>query len=59
MKYDCSKTLDFFHEVNRMREECRKTCDMKDCKMHSPSLIITSITQDDIDVVQKWSDANN
>lgn len=56
MKYDCSKTLDFFHEFNRMRGECQKTCEMSDCKVQRPSLMITNITQTDIEVVQKWSD---
>lgn len=55
-KYDCSKLLDFIHEMNRM-------CDEIDC--HNCSLYeltncgdMNNFTQKHIDAIQKWSDSH-
>lgn len=55
MKYDCSKTLDYAHERNRM-------CDPVDCGncklrgVRESCFQAYLITQEYIDIVQKWSD---
>ena len=58
MKYDCSKTLDFIHEFNRM---CSKEHDCDCCQFQNvcdcTGLIkIVDITTDDIVKLQEWSD---
>ena len=56
MKYDCSKTLDYAHERGRM---CDAVNDCDNCKLQGVggSCFHTYlITQEHIDIVQKWSD---
>lgn len=55
MKYDCSKTLDYAHEVMRM---CKQTSCENCLIIHGEciSLSIKDITKERIDIVQKWSD---
>ena len=55
MKYDCSKTLDYAHEVMRM---CKQTS-CENCLIKHGECIsigIKDITKERIDIVQKWSD---
>lgn len=57
-KYDCSKTLDYSHERDRMCGAI-KDGDCDNCKLQGVggSCSNTSyITQEHIDIVQKWSD---
>lgn len=58
-KYDCSKTLDYKHELNRvckMYEQCYLGCPMR---IQDNSCVgISEITQESIDRLQKWSDEN-
>lgn len=58
-KYDCSKTLDFTHERNRM---CNTIRDCDKCPLNIYSSCTTDRlvdnTQNLIDEVQKWSDNN-
>lgn len=55
MKHNCSKTLDYAHEKKRMcdyYEICENGCPLlgaKGCRT------IDYITQEHIDIVQKWS----
>lgn len=54
-KYDCSKTLDFAHELKRICNSyptCGCGCPLKE---HSCTTM-SGITQECIDVLQKWSD---
>ena len=58
MKYDCNKTLDYNHEWSRMCETMFDgTCDNCILKDTGISCYNTRyITQERIDIVQKWSD---
>ena len=55
MKYDCTKTLDFSHERNRM---CHSYPECNGCPLDTWCLEMgdTILTEEDIAVVQKWSD---
>lgn len=56
-KYDCNKTIDFIHELNRackMYKRCDLGCPLKE---HSCTTM-GGITQESIDALQKWSDEN-
>ena len=55
-KYDCSKTLDYKHEINRackMNEYCYHDCPMWG---KTGCIDISEVTQEDIDRLQRWSD---
>lgn len=59
MSYDCSKILDYTHEVQRFCEDHKiQGCDncplIKDAGYCSASIF--NITQARIDFIQKWSD---
>ena len=59
MKYDCSKTLDFFHERNRMCNsyvECLDGCPLEGKFCYSTKHLTQEHIQEHIDIVQKWSD---
>jgi len=58
MKYDCSKTLDYAHEANRMCETV-KCCDSCPVGRGRGCTFIDKITQKRIDIVQKWSDEHS
>lgn len=54
-KYDCSKTLDYVHEVARACDKyvsCANGCPL----INRVCTNITNVTQEDIDAVQMWSD---
>lgn len=60
MKYDCSKTLDYDHEVNRMCKTIPTSpigkcpnCPLANIGGCSPA---SGLIQKTIDIVQKWSD---
>ncbi len=54
MKVDCSKTLNYFKELKRM---CTSGDGCEGCPLDEYSCcIINDITQEHIDIVQKWSD---
>ena len=58
MKYDCSKTLDFFHElVRQCHDITNASIDPKvvGCRLFGCSLA-GKITQEQINELQKWSD---
>ena len=54
-KYDCTKTLDYSHELKRMCEVHTKCegCPFKNLK---GCAFVEAITQKHMDIVQKWSD---
>lgn len=52
-KYDCTKTLDYSHETNRM---CATYANCKECVFKGIGCIPSSITQESIDIIQRWSD---
>lgn len=55
-KYDCSKALDYAHEVARM---CHSFSECNNgCPLESKYCEIKYITQEYIDLVQKWSDSH-
>lgn len=59
MKYDCSKTLDYVHERNKMCEYyeiCEDGCPLRGVKGCRG---VEYITQKHIDIVQKWSDKHS
>lgn len=58
MKYDCSKTLDYAHERNRMCNAANiEDCDNCPLRGVGEDCYNTRyITQEHIDIVQKWSD---
>ena len=59
MKYDCSKTLDYAHERRRMCDAFDKDGDCDKCQLQGVGgncYNTRSITQEHIDIVQKWSD---
>lgn len=54
MKYDCNKFLDCVHEQKRMcgsYSRCRDDCPLKD---HNCAFV--HMGQEEIDILQKWSD---
>lgn len=54
-KYDCSKTLDYSHEMKRMCNNflrCEYGCPLEMLNVCDNA----NITQEHIDIVQKWSD---
>ena len=51
-KYDCNKTLDYSHELGRI---CR-SCDCAECLVGHLPCSVDRVTQEHIDIVQKWSD---
>lgn len=56
MKYDCNKTLDCMHELDRMCDtynECQVGCPLLG-RFCNPR----NLEQEDIDLIQKWSDEN-
>ena len=59
-KYDCSKTLDYSHEVDRMCHaynvcsQDNEVCPLKESACYSAMVI----DREKIDIVQKWSDEN-
>lgn len=56
-KYDCSKTLDYVHEVARACDKyvsCSSGCPL----INRVCTNITNVTQEDIDAIQEWSDEN-
>jgi len=58
-KYDCSKILDYSHERYRM---CKAYGVCKECPFGNLDIVCTSIndvTQEHIDIVQRWSDEHN
>lgn len=57
MKYDCSKTLDYMHEKNRMCDTHSEIgCDCCELGNNGCCNLIEKTTQEHIDIVQKWSD---
>lgn len=53
-KYDCSKTHDYVHEFKRMCAEMN--CIGDDCPLASKGCRLERITDEHIQIVQKWSD---
>lgn len=54
-KYDCSKVIDYVHEMKRMCDLYYKSC--ADCPL-GPNCGTDEITEKHIEVVQKWSDSH-
>lgn len=55
-KYDCSKVLDCVHELRRLCDgNGNKSCE-DGCPLHGQSCSPWSLTQTEIDILQKWSD---
>ena len=55
-KYDCSKVLDCVHELRRLCDgNSNKKCE-DECPLHGHSCSPWSLTQIEIDILQKWSD---
>ncbi len=55
-KYDCSKFLDLRHEQKRLcltHVTCSAGCPLKDY-----NCMLETMEQDEIDILQKWSDEN-
>lgn len=54
-KYDCSRTLDYVHERDRMcrHNKCDESCPLV---RRSDECNPGAITQEHIDIVQRWSD---
>lgn len=58
MKYDCTKTLDYMHELNRLCDDqypkgCAKVCPLAyGCNNKG------DFKPDYVDIVQKWSDSH-
>ena len=55
-KYDCSKTLDYKHEIDRvcgMYKYCAEGCPIWS---KAGCIDISDVTQEDIDRLQRWSD---
>ena len=61
MKYDCNKTIDFYHEWDRLcyaQDECNK------CLLHNDKFRCVCMAQnydllpDAIKIIQEWSDKN-
>lgn len=55
MKYDVTKTLDFQHEKYRL---CKVIQSCEVCPLHGHHCQIEYITQEDLDILQKWSNEN-
>lgn len=59
MKYDCTKTVDFIHEVRRLHSSCRAT-DNEPCKTCPISGLcgdgVEYLNESHIKTIQKWSD---
>ncbi len=55
-KYDCSKTLDYSHELTRLctTYEFCKGCPLLDEAIACDDAL--NVSQEEIDIVQKWSD---
>ena len=60
MKYDCSKTLDYIHEWNRMCSHYLKgpdkTC--KNCPLDMYDYICNETSPQHLQIVQAWSDSH-
>ena len=55
-KYDCSKVLDCVHELRRLCDDNgNKNCE-DGCPLHGHYCSPWSLTQTEIDILQKWSD---
>lgn len=54
---DCSKTLEYVHELKRMCESSQCPRKMKLCEYHCD--FVENIDQETINIVQKWSDENS
>ena len=60
-KYDCSRTAEFFHELNRMckfytnRDECYTQCPLTDMACDVPC-DMENFENREINLVQQWSD---
>lgn len=55
-KYDCSKTLDYFHERERLCKTKLNCCICELGEEGGSCHVITGFSQKDIDNLQKWSD---
>lgn len=57
-KYDCSKTLDYMHERDRMHERYKEDCTK--CPLHTVHLCghIEGATTKSIEILQNWSDSH-
>lgn len=56
MKCDCNKTLDCMHDLNRVCDRYAACSD--GCPFLGRNCIAKTITQTEIDILQKWSDEN-
>lgn len=56
MKCDCNKTLDCMHELNRVCDRYAACSD--GCPLLGRNCIAKTITQTEIDILQKWSAEN-
>ena len=54
MKYDCNKTLDCMHELNRVCD--RYTLCSEGCPLTGRNCDAKTMTQTEIDILQQWSD---
>ena len=55
-KYDCNKVLDCIHELRRLCDgNGNKSCE-DGCPLHGYSCSPWSMTQTEINILQKWSD---
>lgn len=54
MKYDCNKTLDCMHEYTRMCDSYNECYD--GCPLFGRFCNPKNLEQEDIDIIQKWSD---
>ena len=54
MKYDCNKMLDCMHELKRVCD--RYTFCGDGCPLYGRNCVAQSMTQTEIDILQKWSD---
>lgn len=54
MKYDCNKTLDCMHELNRVCDHYASCSD--GCPLLGRNCVAKTMTQTEIDILQKWSD---
>ena len=55
-KYDCNKTLDCMHELKRVCDRY-KMCG-EGCPLYGQNCVAQTMTQTEIDILQKWSDEN-
>ena len=58
MKIDCSNVLNFANEYTRMCEYYTKeaSCDACPLRVNADCILVTEVTQESINIVQKWSD---